>query len=405
MKPTSTERVAERPSLVLRVVRGLHDGASRGCMLADMVIVGSADDCDLILADEGVAAHHCVIKIDGDNWFVRALDGDVGVGSNVTRTGDTASLALYDVIGVGSSALALGEPGNERWNDIVEPSVVTPMAIGLTSRKRALIAIAGVSICLATAIAATGLHSSQGVPTPSQRAMLETSVREVALEKSEIKQDTSGKLSVSGLADDHPRIERLRGDLAARGVVAELDVRSGKDIARDVGEVLRLSNLPAETLYRGDGEVGISGHFGDGKALDSVLASRSIRDVKGLTKVAVVNLDNGEAPAPVVAAGDESKHIVVAVGGIDPYLVTGDGSRYFTGANLPCGGRLHTIDGQQVFVDTGSEILALDCTGSVLQTAIRSPELHDHKVRPVALPGEVLPREQTPVTAVSPPKG
>jgi hypothetical protein len=235
--------------------------------------------------------------------------------------------------------------------------------------------------------------------------MLETSVREVALEKSEIKQDTSGKLRVSGLADDHPRIERLRGELAARGVVAELDVRSGKDIARDVGEILRLSNLPADTEYRGDGEVGISGRFGDGKLLDSVLASRSIRDVKGLTKVAVVNLDSGETPAPVVSTGDEAKRIVVAVGGIDPYIVTGDGSRYFAGANLPCGGRLYTIDGQQVFVDTGNEILALDCTGSVAQIAIRSPELHDHRVQPVTMPNEILARQNTPVTAVSPPKG
>jgi type III secretion system YscD/HrpQ family protein len=401
MKPTSTDRAEERQPLSLRVVRGLHSGAQRGCALADMIVVGSADDCDLILADAGVAAHHCVIKVDGSRWIVRALDGAVHVDTRTAATGDSIDLQWFEVIGVGSAALALGEPDSDRWDSLIEPSgAKSGMAAALTMRKRVLVATLGVSICLATAIAASSLHSTQRPQAPSQRAMLESSVRDVALEKAEIGQDDTGKLRVSGLADDHPRIERLRGDLAARGVVAELDVRSGKDIARDVGEVLRLSNLQADTEYRGAGEVGISGHFGDGKRLDGVLASRAIRDVKGLAKVAVVNLDNGQAKLPVVASGDEARRIVVAVGGTDPYIVTGDGSRYFAGAQLPCGGRLHSVEGQEVFVDTGTVVRALDCTGSVVQTAVATAPAAEETLSEAAEPR--TPEEKTDQPTPSP---
>jgi hypothetical protein len=214
------------------------------------------------------------------------------------------------------------------------------------------------------------LRPVHDLPVPSQRSLLERTVQEVSLEKSEIRQDTKGKLRVSGLAPDDVKVDRLRNHLAARGVVAEVDVRSGKDIARDVAEVLRLSDLRAETSYRGNGEIGIRGHFGDGKALDAALASRALRDVSGLAKVAIVNLDKGApAPAPVTADA-EARHIIVAVGGADPYVVTGDGSRYFAGAVLPCGGHLRAVDGQRIFVDPTAAAGALECTGTIVMTAL-----------------------------------
>ena len=66
----------------------------------------------------------------------------------------------------------------------------------------------------------------------------------------------------------------------------------------------------------------------------------------------------------------EARHIIVAVGGADPYVVTGDGSRYFAGAVLPCGGHLRAVDGQRIFVDPTAAVGALDCTGTIVMTAL-----------------------------------
>ncbi len=361
----------------LCVLRGLHAGArSDGCG-SRMLVIGSADDCDMILADAGVAAHHAIATIGATGWALRALEGPLGSEANRTEPGDSIELEWFDVITLGPVALSVGDADSPRWaelielpEELIEPSAEVQLLNVRRRRRRGLVALVGLAIFTVTAITTAALRSSHTPPPPSQRSLLEDSVRQVALEKSEIAQDTQGNLSVSGLAESEASVDKLREDLAARGVVADVDVRSGKDIARDVGEVLRLSGLPAQTVYRGKGEVGIEGHFGNNKALDDVLGSRALRDVKGLTKVAVVNLDKGQPEAAPVLDDSDARNVIAAVGGIDPYVVTADGSRYFAGAQLPCGGRLRAVDGQQVFVEADGKTGTLACTGAVEMVAL-----------------------------------
>lgn len=364
--PAADSRGSMTPGV--RILAGLHAGARRDGLGTGMLVIGAADDCDLILADNGVAPHHAILGITSTGWSVRALDGAVVVASRAIPPGDSVVLDWFDVAHLGPVSLSVGDPDSPRWTTLSGPAAATEGSAASarsSRRKRLLVAAIGLPICAATAITAASLRPHEEPQPPSQRSLLERTVQEVSLETSRIEQDTRGKLRVSGLATDDTKVERLRDNLAARGVVAEVAVRSGKDIARDVAEVLRLSNLDAETGYRGKGEVGIRGHFGDGTALDEVLASRALRDVKGLAKVAVVNLDAGAPAPPPVAADAEARHIVVAVGGRDPYVITGDGSRYFAGAELPCGGRLHAVDGATVFVDAAAGAGTLDCTGAI----------------------------------------
>lgn len=389
MTATTTERMVQQPVVCLRIVRGLHLRAERKCAPGDMVLVGTADDCDLILSDADVKPHHCFLSL-GETWTARALEGALDIDGRSIPPGDSTALRPFDVLGFGGAALAVGENTDPRWDDLVAPPVAEPVrTAALRGRSRVLLVALGLSVCVATAIAAATLQPTTEIAPPSPRAVLETSVRDVALEHARIDQDAKGKLRVSGLAGDEHSIERLRSDLEARGVVADVDVRSGRDLANDVGEVLRLSDLRADTDYRGNGEVGISGHFGDGKQLDAVLASRALRDVKGLTKVAVVNLDGGRKVEPAPTLAEDARRIVVAVGGTDPYIVMGDGSRYFAGAELPCGGRLHAVDGQDVYVMTGETVRALDCTGAIVSRAITE----DMRVEPSPAAGDAAEGE------------
>lgn len=399
INPTPTAAAGEPGTLSVCVLGGLHAGARRDVVDTGMLVIGGADDCDMIFADSGVAPHHAILSVTPAGWSVRALDGAVTIGARGIAPGDSIALDWFEVARLGPVALSVGDSASTRWPGLLDPgSGVAGDATDTVRsgrRKRLLVAAIGLPICAATAITAASLRPREDAAPPSQRTLLERTVQEVSLEKSRIEQDTSGKLRVSGLATDDAKVERLRDNLAARGVVAEVAVRSGKDIARDVAEVLRLSNLRADTAYRGNGEVGIRGHFGDGKALDEALASRALRDVNGLTKVAVVNLDKGAPPPAPVAADAEARHIVVAVGGRDPYVITGDGSRYFAGAELPCGGRLHAVDGQQVFVDAASGAGTLDCTG-----AIEMARLAD-----AARAGPPVPSKEFRRTAKPPAKG
>lgn len=399
MTTTTTDHSAEASPPVLRIVRGVHRRAQRPCTNGGLVVIGRADDCDVILSDESVQAHHAVLGGGPDSWSVRAIDGPLQVGARTLAPGDAIALGSFEAVTLGAAAFAVGNDGDARWDALDEYVPPAPVgARGAWRRHRiALVAIVATA-SVATAIAAVNLHEAPAPQAPSPRAVLESSVRGVELEQAQIGEDAAGRLSVVGIAHDAPRIEQLRSELAARGVKADVDVRSGHDIARDVGEVLRLSDLPASTEYRGNGEVGISGRFGDGKALDAVLASRALRDVKGLSKIAVFNLDEGRKPAPAPTTSDDARRIVVAVGGADPYVVMGDGARYFVGAALPCGGTLHSVAGQQVFVSIEGDVRPAACNGAITPTVMEGSEARLKST-------EEQPVEASPSETESPPQG
>jgi hypothetical protein len=399
MTTTTTERSAETTPPVLRIVRGVHRRAQRACANGGLVVIGRADDCDVILSDESVQAHHAVLGGGPEAWSVRAIDGPLQVGTRTLAPGDAAPLASFEAVTLGGAAFAVGNDGDARW-DALDDYAPPPAAKlrGTWRRHRiALVALAATA-SVATAIAAASLQHAPEPDAPSARAVLESSVRGVELEQAQIGEDAAGRLRVVGIAQDGPRIEQLRSELAARGVSADVDVRSGRDIANDVGEILRLSDLPATTEYRGNGEVGISGRFGDGKALDAVLASRSLRDVKGLSKIAVFNLDEGRKAEPPPSTNDDARRIVVAVGGVDPYVVMGDGARYFVGAALPCGGTLHSVAGQQVFVSIEGDVRPAACNGAITPTVMQESEAQLNK-------NEGEPAVSAPAVPESPPQG
>ena len=48
--------------------------------------------------------------------------------------------------------------------------------------------------------------------------------------------------------------------------------------------------------------------------------------------------------------------IVSAISGDDPYIVTADGSRYYVGAELPQGGRLAGVEGDEVLIERNGQV-------------------------------------------------
>ena len=71
---------APEGAAVLRIVAGLHSCASRPLSRREMVLVGSGDDCDVVLADAGVAAHHALVNVVDGRFHLRALDVGQGPG-------------------------------------------------------------------------------------------------------------------------------------------------------------------------------------------------------------------------------------------------------------------------------------------------------------------------------------
>jgi len=279
----------ESDLLALRILSGVHAGAVIRLDEAGLLVIGSSDDCDVILADAGVASHHCVLQKQGDQFFLRTIEGGAQVGGKKHDAGVTLAVVPGSAIRVGSAELQ------------IDSGVPVPAPVVTVPRHwRMSITLGGLIVTVAAFLA------------------------------------ISFELSA------HSAAETARHDAPT----VQTTTRSGTSIAHDVAEVLRLSGINCEAQYNGDGQVTVSGHLGDPQSLATIVKSRAVREIVGLKRVVAVNLDHGGK-----AVGLDGSRIVSVVASADPYVVTADGSRYYVGASLPQGGKLAGVREGEVLVE------------------------------------------------------
>src|SRR3546814_15695531 len=75
----ASEAAAPEPRNVLRILAGLHAGASRDLAEPEMNLVGTGHDGDIVLADQGVARHHALTNLAGALSSLAALDAHTRV--------------------------------------------------------------------------------------------------------------------------------------------------------------------------------------------------------------------------------------------------------------------------------------------------------------------------------------
>jgi hypothetical protein len=285
----------ESDRLALRILTGLHAGAVIRLDEASLLVIGSSDDCDVILADAGVANHHCVLQKQGEQFFLRTIEGGVEAGGRTHDPGVTFAVMPRSAVKVGSAEFQL-ESGAPLPETAPAPIVTVPRHWSMSITLGGLIVTVAAFLAISFEIRA---HSA------------------------------------SATADhDVP--------------IVQTTARSGASIAHDVAEVLRLSGINCETQYNGDGTVTVSGHLGDPQSLSTIVKSRAIREIAGLKRVVAVNLDHGGKAAGLPVDGTR---IVSVVASADPYVVTADGSRYYVGASLPQGGKLAGVREGEVLVE------------------------------------------------------
>jgi type III secretion system YscD/HrpQ family protein len=352
-----------KPALTLRVVRGVHSGAERRCHYRDLVVIGSADECDVILSDPRVAASHCILSVIGAELSVRPIAAGVTIDNRELEPGNPVRVDPFQVIGIGDSAFALGPAWNaSAWQKLDERlrSEAANNEDMPRSNPRRRWRIAGVAAAGALVTAAFAISAHVRAPTvtpPTPQEQVQTAVKDVGLANVEVHPDVAGVPHVSGFVAKADQVDALRAELARRNVHAVVDVRSGADMAKDVQEILRLSGIDADSRNLDKGTVEVRGHFGDQKNLRVALESRAMHDIEALKKVVAVNLDpSPETPKP---QPNDGKRIAQVVEGTDPYLVTRDGSRYYVGAVLPNGAHLQSVEGQQAVVATSSGVKRL----------------------------------------------
>lgn len=338
----------EDRGVVLRVVSGLHSGAERELDGGEMILIGSGEDCDMVLADAGVASHHALLSFLGGRFSLRALDAPLHVGTAMIHPGDPVELDRVQRIGIGEAAIAFGAADDADWERLV-PGGLGPRATPARSARpytRRLPAIAAVAVLSLAALAVFATVMPQRKAAPDGREQLQRLVPEYGIDDGQTTVDPQGRLVLTGTVPDTATRERIARRIADEQIDARLELRTGDDIAGDVAEILRGQGITARTRYLGNGDVEVTGSFEDEAALQAASLSRAMREVKGVVRVIPVDISaSAVARRQQPAAPPKPVRIRVAsiVRGDNPHVVSGKGDRYEVGAELPGIGTLVSI--------------------------------------------------------------
>jgi hypothetical protein len=352
-----------RPASVLRILSGLHAGASRELAEQEMILVGSGDDCDIVLADHGVARHHALLNLTAGMSSLRALDAPLRVDGQPLHPGDPVELGGLQRIQLGDAAIAFGDEDDPGWEALLPDAAELrgqPRATGGGMRRLPVIAALAVLSLASLAIFAAVMPTRE--PPPDVRAQLDAVVRDFRISDARVHDNVNGEPVLTGTVRDAATRARILQYLREKKIEAPPpELRSGEDIAADVGEVLRSQGVSAKTRYLGGGIVEATGRFEDMEKLRVAVQSRAMDDVPGVRKV----LPNNTAPpppppdakpSPANAPADAAVRIVRVVRGENAHVVAVDGTEYRPGDDVPGLGRLSAI---------GESAQAIDAQGVI----------------------------------------
>ena len=336
----------EHDSAVLRIVSGLHAGASRPLARREMVLIGSGDDCDVVLADAGVAAHHALLNVVDGRFHLRALDAPLQLPGGTLHPGDPVEGAQVQRITLGEAAIAFGRSDAVEWLGLAPgPGGEMPLVQARPAFASRMPMIAGIAVLALAALAIVAALMPAPQPPVDVEQRLRELAREFEVSEVDIRRDVDGRAVLSGTVDDAATRGRLEERLAGEGLEASVALRSGHDLAVDVAEVMRTGGYAVRAEYLGDNNVRVTGDLGeDEAALRAFLTSRAMIET-GVNRVEPVNLRQpAEAVADTAPAADEGKaHIVSIVRGETPHIVDADGNVYHDGAIVPGWGELVSI--------------------------------------------------------------
>ena len=107
--------------MLFRVIAGVQRGAEMA-LQPGIYLIGSGDDCDIVLADDLVAKAHFAIEAAENELTFTARDGAVAVGERLLQPGEEMISAAPVAISIGQTGLGVGAPGTD-WSELQIPDL------------------------------------------------------------------------------------------------------------------------------------------------------------------------------------------------------------------------------------------------------------------------------------------
>jgi type III secretion protein D len=372
----------------LEIVAGPRSGARVPIEAGRPLRIGHAFDDDVVIRHPSVRGVRALLSRDADGIRLRVETGTVMLLGVPVEAGGAARLPRWVPFAIGDAVLAVGPQRGRGWDgcrqlarrlaadrvdasrtqaaaDEGDPAPPAPESGAAAPRARArwwrvpaLLALPGV-VALAVLMASSVPSGARPAADPHAAQSLRAVLVDEGLAHLWIATGASGGLVLQGMADREADRVRLAERLTREGIPVRLDLGTGEQLARQVGDVMRLHGTAAEVRHLGRGVV--EARFVDpGAPRRELIESAVRRDVPGLAGLVLET-----SPAPAVAAraapppADVGKRVVNVVYGPRGYVVTADGSRYFEGAFLPSGHRIASISADEVQLERDGQTTRL----------------------------------------------
>jgi type III secretion protein D len=360
----------------LEIVCGPRAGAAITIEPERPARIGHAFDDDVVIRHPSVRGVAVRVSNDASGVVLQVEKGSVRLLGVTVEAGRSVRLPQWVPFAVGDAMLAVGPDRGEGWEACrrlarqlsaegfdLEPAgaavpATPPAFAGATATHEAsrwwrvpALLLAPGTVALAALLTWPGAPGVSPPPASGVAQALREVLVDEGLPQLRIVQTAQGELLLQGqLERDADRV-RLARRLEVEGIVVRLDLGTGEQLARQVGDVLRLNGVTAQVRHLGRGVVEAS--FDDpGATRRGQLETAVRRDVPGLSELVVQMRPAADtaarAPATAVDAG---KRVVNVVYGPRGYVVTADGARYFEGAFLPSGHRIVRIAADEVHLE------------------------------------------------------
>ncbi|MEM9618001.1 MAG: type III secretion system inner membrane ring subunit SctD [Pseudomonadota bacterium] len=123
---SAVETEKEGDGIQLRVISGLQRGAGMD-LQHGRYLVGSGENCDVVLTDDYVAEAHLVIEVTDGALKVEACDGPVAVGDKLLQPGEETLADAPLAISLGQTGLGVGDPETD-WSALSLPDLAAGIA-------------------------------------------------------------------------------------------------------------------------------------------------------------------------------------------------------------------------------------------------------------------------------------
>ena len=296
------------PLFELRVLDGAQRGASAAVRPGVPLMLGADWRSDVVLRAADAAPLQIEMLLADGGVELQPQAGRVQVDDTVVEPGTRVRVPLYRAITVNGTRVALGELGAADWGPLFGHAAPTTTPMPAVPRRPwpRWLATGGAAVA-ATSLSMLALAFVAAPDEPAQ--------------------------------PPHAQAPRARPDA---------------ELALAVGEVFRLHGLAAEVEAVGPGRMRVHTTSSDAALLQRAQADVQ-RDVPGLAQLELVNVTPAPAVRPIPALDDPGKRIASIVSADPAYVVTSDGTRYFTGALLPSGHRIVHIAEREVQLELGGQ--------------------------------------------------